>query len=403
MNLKTFLLVVSLALPFSMLHAQESKFRYRADVLKADSDAVYKIFLQPALIAKCVSRDLYDIRLADEKGKFIAYAIVDKQTDGNPVFLPFPEVKQDVKSDSVTTFIVDANSGNQLGELWIRLKSNEVTRTANLSGSDDLQRWYAIKEDIELDGDQSGHNTEYEQQLTFPESKYRYYRVRISNKNNDPLQITAAGVYQATGHTPMLISAHQAVLPAVKQGSKQTSYIIDLGDDHQVDELVLHVSSPKYYTRNVSVYDISRGHEDLLTTDIINSRKPNALSFSSKTNRIRIDVQNGDDNPLVIDGIDVFQLARSAVAYLEKGHQYHLLAGDSTANEVSYDLTFLHSKPMSKFPSLSHSPVYKNPAFITFTVVPHRNFTPLLWGAIIVVLIVLSLLTWRMVKELGTK
>jgi hypothetical protein len=97
------------------------------------------------------------------------------------------------------------------------------------------------------------------------------------------------------------------------------------------------------------------------------------------------------------------QMERSVVAYLEKGHAYSLLVGDSTAKEVSYDLTFVHSKPMSQFPVIQHSAVYKNPAF-GLAVVPHaRNYTPLIWAAIIVVLIVLSLLTLKMVKEVNTK
>ena len=57
---------------------QESKFMYRADVMNVDSTSVYKIFLLPEFIAKSADKGLYDVRLADEKGKFVAYSIVDK-------------------------------------------------------------------------------------------------------------------------------------------------------------------------------------------------------------------------------------------------------------------------------------------------------------------------------------
>ncbi|HZX57801.1 MAG TPA: DUF3999 family protein [Mucilaginibacter sp.] len=400
---RVFSLLVLLLFTGVFAWGQENKFKYRADVYKIDSNAVYRIFLQPGFIAKSVVKGLYDVRLADENGKFIAYSIVDRETDRRSIFMPFPEVKSNQKSDTATVFIADAHSKSDISELWIRLKSNEVMRMASLSGSDDLQHWFAIKEGIELDGDQSGNDTEYEQQLKFPASKYRYYRVRINNKNNDPLQITGAGIYILSGHVPLIVSATQTLKPKVQQGNKQTSYFIDLGDDHQVDELILHVTSPKYYTRNIRVYDVSHKGEDVLTTGSIKSGDPDTLYFSAKTNRIRIDVENGDDSPIVISGVEVFQLARSAVAYLEKGHQYHLLTGDSTASEVSYDLTFLHSKPMSKFPSTIESPVYKNPAYAELVFKVKRDYTQLIWISIAVVLILLSLLTWRMVKELNTK
>lgn len=404
MKLRTLLAAVCLALSFSILHAQESKFRYRADIPKVDSNGVYKLLLQPGFTAKCTDKGLYDIRLADEGGKFIAYTIVNTPMDrSSSIFIPFPEVKQDHKTDTVTTYIVDARAKNEISELWLKLKSNEVTRMASLSGSDDLQRWFAIKEGIELDGDQSGSNTEYEQQLIFPASKYRYYRVRISNKASDPLQITGAGIYIASSQMAQVVSVTGILKPEVKQGNRKTSYFINLGDDFQVDALVLHMSSPKYYTRLVTIYDVGHKRGEQLHTDSISSGRQNSLSFSAKTNRIRIDVANGDDTPLVITGVDVLQQAKFAIAYLEKGHQYHLLAGDSTANEVSYDLTFLHSKPMSKIHSLGHSPVYKNPAYITRVFNVKRDYTQLIWTSIAVVLVLLSLLTWRMVKELGTK
>src|ERR1700744_6366713 len=113
--------VLVLLFVYAFASGQGHKFRYRADVFNIDSTAVYKILLQPGFIAKCADKDLYDVRLADESGKFVAYSIVDRQTDKKSTFFPFPEVKQDYKSDTVTVFIADARPGAEISELWIRL------------------------------------------------------------------------------------------------------------------------------------------------------------------------------------------------------------------------------------------------------------------------------------------
>ncbi|MBS1502146.1 MAG: hypothetical protein JST32_08800 [Bacteroidetes bacterium] len=390
---------------YSVAHAQLNKFKYRVDVQKVDSNGVFKISLLPAFIAKCSDKGLYDIRLADEKGRTVAFSIMTAPMDkSRAIFNLFPEIKRNVKDTIATEYIADAGSGNEIDELWIRLKSNAVTRMASLSGSDDLQRWYAIKEDIELSGDGTGNGAEYEQQLTFPPSKYHYYRVHIDNKKRDPLQITAAGIYVASDQIPQLVSVAKVLKPQMIQGRKQTSYFIDLGDDYQVDALALNIASPKYYSRRAIVYNISGKNEVQLADDSIKSGEQNYLAFSAKTGKIRIDITNGDDNSLVIKDVDVLELKKFAVAYLEKNHAYYLLAGDSTASELGYDLTFLHSKPMSAFPVINHSAIYKNPAFnMPMASVPHHNFALLLWVAIIIVLLILSLLTWRMTKELDAK
>jgi len=106
---------------------------------------------------------------------------------------------------------------------------------------------------------------------------------------------------------------------------------------------------------------------------------------------------------LAIGTVKAYQQKQFAVAYLEKGEKYYLLAGDSSAREVSYDLSFLTAKPVSGLKILSHSAVTQNPAYATRVITVKRDYTQLIWLSIAVVLILLSLLTWRMVKELGTK
>ena len=405
LKIKTYTLTIAGLLLCAIAGAQPKLFRYKADVAKIDSDGVYKIRLQPGFTAKAAITDLSDIRLIDEHGRSIAYSVInDSLGSGLPVFNKFKEIKQ-VNTDTSTEYISYAGQWGLISNLSLRLKNTEVNRLANLSGSLDLKHWFAIKENIELKGANEGNSSEYEQVINFPTSGYRYYRLQINNKKGDPIKIIRSGIYVTGEKDPQvkLDTLPPATIRA-KNGNQSTNYLVELNDKYFVDGMKIIITAPKYYERFAIAHYVKETGEHKLYSGRLSSSRPNFIYFSGKTDKIDIEVKNGDDAPLTVKQVIPTYLERSVVAYLEKGHMYSLLIGDSTAHEVSYDLTFLHSKPMSEFPTISHSAVFKNPAFgANIIVVQHHNFTLLLWGAIIVVLLLLSLLTWRMVKEINAR
>jgi len=387
-----------------MLQAwSQGTYRYKADVAKIDSSGVYKVELKPGFLSKSISKNLYDIRIADESGKFVAYTIVSNPSDkARPVFVDFPEVKQNPNNDTVTYYIAENKDKIKVNQLWLKLKNTAVNRLADISGSDDQQHWFAIKENIQLQDAGTGNDADYEQMLSFPISDYHYFKIRIGNKSKDFVKITKSGIYlDNAAENLQYIQLPPAGLTN-KTANKQTRYYIDLNGNYIINSLKIDVSSPKYYNRHITIYDIGNKGEEMLYDDSISSSATKAITFSAKTDKLRIDIANGDDNPLVIKNISAFQLQDFAVCYLEKGHNYYLLAGDTAANEVSYDLSFVHSKPMSQFPVIGHSDVYKNPAYSTSKAAVKGRFTLLLWVVIGAVLILLSLLTWKMVKEINS-
>lgn len=398
-------LIFTILCTFGILQAwSQSNYRYKADVAKIDSSGVYKIELKPDFLSKSISKNLYDIRVVDENRKFVAYTIVSNPSDkARPIFVDFPEVKQGSNSDTVTYYIAENKDKIKVNQLWLKLKNTAVSRLADISGSEDQQHWFAIKENIQLQDAGTGNDADYEQMLSFPTSDYRYFKVRIGNKNKDFVKITGSGIYLDNTAGNLQYVPLPPVNLTSKTVNKQTSYYVDLNGNYIINNLKIDVSSPKYYNRHITIYDARNRGEEMLYDDSISSSAPKAITFSAKTNKLRIDIVNGDDNPLIIKNISAFQLQDFAVCYLDKGHNYYLLAGDTAANEVSYDLSFVHSKPMSQFPVISHSAVYKNPAYSTSKVAAKGRFTLLLWVVIGAVLILLSLLTWKMVKEINSR
>jgi len=98
--------------------------------------------------------------------------------------------------------------------------------------------------------------------------------------------------------------------------------------------------------------------------------------------------------------ITVSQLKQYAVSYLETGHSYFFLTGDTKLSAPEYDLSFLSNRVYNQLPGIAHGDLIKNPDYQLHPVLKSSNRTFWLWCAILFVLIILSFLTFKMVKEL---
>jgi hypothetical protein len=391
-----------LLLVHAFAFGQVKEFKYRATLSKIKASDVYKIELRPALIAKCAEKGLYDIRLVDGQGKFVAYTITDEQvTDAWADFVAFPQVPYISTADTGAVYIAENKQRLKVTQLRLRIKNTAVERRVTVEGSDDLQHWFAVKEDINLQPAGIETESEYSQLLTLPTSDYRYFKIIVSGKNKTPVKILGSGVYVIN-----IDSVKYSALPQPKFNLKSTDKVTNIyasfDEPYLVNKIHLDITGPKFYSRKVTVYDVDAKSAVLANDVLVSSSGTQDIPISAKTSHVRITISNGDDNPLTVAAIRGYQQKQYAVSYLEAGKKYYLLVGDSSAHEVSYDLTFLGYRPPAK-EIISHSEVGKNPAYLARVFTVKRDYTMLIWVSITIVLVLLSLLTWRMVKELGTK
>lgn len=381
--------------------AQKS-FRYQALVNKVDSSGFYNISLQPDLVAKSKG-DQSDIRLTDRNGNFVPYI---KSTQGPQVgvikFHAFHQVSSKLNADTGTTFIVENDQTKPVNLVYLKLKNAEVDRRINVSGSDDMKRWYAIKEGVKLQDYVLNDDGTSMQPLSLPASNYHYLKFLVNDKNKARIKFLAAGVYI---HLPVK-NPYLPVTDAsiIKRDSDKTTIInIRLNDLYFIDLFHLKINSPKYYKRKVMVYQFDDQHRELIGYDDLNSNNNGDLSITLKSNHIQLEIANGDNHPLDIGEIKLFQKDRSITAYLEAGKSYKLLTGDKNAKTPEYDLRFFADSIRDLVPEINHGPVMKNIAFGVQPVIVKRDYSILIWAAIIIALLVLSLLTWKMVGEVTNR
>src|ERR1700744_3473148 len=238
---KQFCLLWLFILMCPLANAQVINYRYKADVQKIDSSGVYRIELSPDLVAKSHNGS-GDIRITDNKEKNVAYVLSSKLSLNAPdSFITFPEIEPEQVTDTAIFYTVENKNNLEISQLWLKLKKTDVSRTVNLTGSDDLKNWYAIEEDIPLEQAGAGRGTDYEQSLTFPTGNYRYFRVQIISRNKLPVKIFQAGIYTVSLNKPVYTELPSPRISSTTTG-KTSHVIIDQAQPYRVNKLHFNIS-----------------------------------------------------------------------------------------------------------------------------------------------------------------
>jgi hypothetical protein len=397
------LTLTALFLGLMLSASAQQNFKYQAALPKVDSTGFYHISLQPALIAKAKA-DLSDIRIVDAKGNFIPYIQAGSLPQKNQKsFVVFNPVDAKLSTDTGTTFIVENKTGLALDRLWIKLQNTAVQRKVNLVGSDDLKQWFAIQEDIPLQEAVVNSEGTYMQSISFPASNYRYLKLLVNDKNKAPIKFLQAGVY--TEYAATLSYAPVSSVQLTRVDSSKTTYItLKLNDSYQVNKLHLNITAPKYFKRDVSVYQLIGRDKQLLGDAELNSAKGTDLLIAAKASQLIIQINNGDNLPLTVTSVDAYQSAESLISYLDGKQTYRLLAGDQSVQAPEYDLKFFADSIRDNTPQISHEAVSQNKAYqAKQPAKAGRDYTVLIWIAIVVAAGLLLFLTLKMTKEVNKK
>ncbi len=386
-------LLVLLGVAFSA--SAQDTFGYKATIESVDQAGFYKIYLNPALIAKS-KRDLSDLRIMDAKKRFVPYIRLQNLPSQEENFIQFPILETSANTDSVTSVVVENKQSLLVSSLWLKLRNTAVSRKVDVLGSDDQIKWFAIDEEIPLQQATSTSNGTYLQSLTFPASGYKYFKINVNNKGKSPLKILEAGIY-ATKKAVPTFSQLTAPLITRKEGQDKTTYLnISFEDKFSVNKLIIPVTHPKYFRRTLKIFEVHGKEKLLVNESSLDSESKPEILFSSDAENLELQILNGDSPPLELDTLRFYQLNEYILAYLDPNEPYQLLAGDKNALQPDYDIKFFTDAALQNASEIKHGDVIKNPLLKIEIVKKSRDYTVFLWIAIGLVLALLSFLTWKM-------
>jgi hypothetical protein len=377
---------------------------------KIAQDGFYRINLNPQL-APYINDEYSNIRIHDRNNHEVPYFIQAEQ--GRTHVVTFEEyiIQEKARIKDSCSVIILSNTGNTtISNISLVIKNAEVTKEAILTGSDDGETWYALKEKVLLSNIDNTSETAEVKIVDFPLSNYKYYKIWISDKASDPLNVLKAGYYKTSTEDARYLEVPKPRSSQSENTVQKTSRI-DIAFDtvRFIDKISWSVTGSPYYLRSATLYaertNINKKGKtekylDHLADFQLNSRQENVLFLPAvKVQKLVLVVENEDNPPLNIGDVHAYQLSQYLVAWLKKDDGYTLKFGNQSMQPPVYDLPFFQDSIKSTPPTLQAGA-------ITSLLKPEPMDAPslfttnsIIWGAIILIIVMLGLMSMKLVRE----
>ena len=203
-----------------------------------------------------------------------------------------------------------------------------------------------------------------------------------------------------------------AVISQKDSSNKHTYVALRFPEAYEIDWVAFMIKDPVFYKREARVRAEGTGPGEWAEVARITilPRTPMIRVPRVKTRELRIDIDNADNAPLVINDVGCFQLSHCLLAYLKAGVDYQVVAGDSQAAVPDYDLKYFTDSvkvapPTLLLGAIARAAVANNepPPVVAGGVKERGGQGLLLWSILLAVLVLLVYFSFRMVKAITQK
>lgn len=425
---------ISIAIMFACgvhLHAQH--FRWEASVNPVGTEGYTRILLSPEVTGQ--TRDPFlDIRIYDNDSVQVPFlGVYDKIVKGTDRFVEYPITDKSDRPDNCWITVMNPLSiSDKLGHLVLEVNNTDASRRMTLTGSYDNNTWFAIKDEFTTTYyetyDNGVEKTSNLVRFDFPLSDYRYYRFSFDNWSEwwqnyqAPVFVARAGIMvpvNAGSIKDNLVEVPGVTITQSENAQlKMTEVDVVFTDSQFVDylrfELIPSNPSGKFHRGArlyvLSVDSTSLGKETpmqtLLSSIVLSSHGLNELPvYGFKVKHLLLRIVNEDDAPLHIQAVHALQVKRYLLAYLEPGINYVVRFGNDSLQWPQYDLRYLgDSLAMHEMPVITVGPRKRLPDPPSPKIDPGVNSIfqdkRAIWGAIIIVILVLGWMSAKMLREM---
>ena len=369
-----------------------------------------KIILPDDIFNK-ISRDFSDIRISslNEKKDNIeaAYFLQIASENISIKEVVFDLINQSKNSDGYY-FTFEIPAENSVNQIKLDFNQKNFDWKLNLEGSQNQQEWFSILEDYRI---MSIKNTLANFEFTkvaFPNSKYRFYRLFIKSKIKPEL-LSAKILLNETNNGSYKKYIAKSTEIVEEKNKKQTLINVELNTPVPVCKLKIYAKNKFDYYRNVTIQELSDSFKTQqgwkynysnLISGTINSIENNGFGFNSTIlKKLKIIIENQDNEPLQIDSVLVEGYIHELVARFTEPAKYYLTYGNNESTKPEYDiahfkenipatlntLTMGEEVRIEKKPAKTFEPLFKNKLW--------------LWAIMSIIIILLGWFSFKMMKQ----
>ncbi|ALI99344.1 DUF3999 family protein [Rufibacter tibetensis] len=414
--MKSKLLLLFAGLLRCYLPAYAQDFAWQAQLAPASQQGYHRILLSPQVTGYS-QPNLEDVRLFNPNGQQVPYLLrTEVPVQYRTLFKPYQILSYTRRPGGVSEVLVHNPEKRSINNISLRIGNAEVQKQVSLSGSDDQQVWYVLKDRDLLYAIRNTKSTSEVKLLDFPLSNYRYFKLQLNDSTSTPLNILQAGYYDTFSEAGKYTRIPIQALTRRDSAENHTTYLrISFGQPVYPEQVALYISAPQLYHRpgklvlgEQKVYERRRRKrrqarmKEISVPLLLSSNAPAALDLPrQKVEQLTIQIENADNPPLSIDSVQVLQLNRYLIAALEPNQTYTLRFGNEKLNAPEYDLQYFQDSIPKEMPIVQVQN-FKILSAVKSKKQP-KSSKILIWAAIAVLAVGLGYMTVRLLRDMEKK
>jgi hypothetical protein len=397
--------------------ASAQQYDWQAPVATPTQAGYQRILLGPAITGR-VQADFSDLRLYNSDGKEVPYLLQTEQpVQYKRLFKSYDIIGYTRRQGCCSELLIANPEKRRLNNISLLIGNADVRKEVKLSGSDNREDWYVLKERDLLYAINNRESTAEVKLLDFPLSDYRYFRLQLNDSTSAPLNILQAGYYDTYTEAGKYTAIPVQQIIRTDSGSTKSTYIrLQFAQPVYPEQLEFTVVSPQLYHRQAQIE--FQGPEEAqqrrrkrrkqreqqqlrLIPFVLSSNAPAVVDLPrEQVQELTIIIQNGDNQPLEIGTIKALQLNRYLVADLSPEETYTLRFGNSKMEAPSYDLRHFQDS----IPATTQVVQTREPTLLQETKQQKSSGSTIaIWSAIALVVVGLAYMTVRMLNDMDKK
>ncbi|WP_291720779.1 hypothetical protein [Bernardetia sp.] len=426
MKKTTLLLVAILLLSSNSIFAQN--FLYKREIKGIENSKQtewYKLIL-PTQVTEKASTDFSDVRIfgVDNTDTVEVPFLINKL---RPTFVNSSQVDFKIintaKKEQEYFFTLEKTSDTEeaINLIKLNFENDNFDWKVKLEGSQNQNEWFEILKDYRIVSIKNDFTDYSFTNLAFASSKYKYYRLRLSDQTN--FQKNEPKLASASIFLQEIVEGSSEDLEVVSKNltidkeKKQTVIDFEIAYSAVLDVVSLEVKNDFDYYRKIQfkyLLDSTKTEKGVIynfvtlhTSTLSSLEKENGVSDFSlnpnvKAKKYQIIIDNQDNQPLDIGKVGVKVYTKELFARVspsDKNRSYFLAYGNERIQKPNYDITRFENTIPNDLTSLILSDEEKIPQKEVEKVKPLFENSLWLWFLMGAIIVVLTFFTFKMMKK----
>ncbi|RZL42710.1 MAG: DUF3999 domain-containing protein [Pedobacter sp.] len=402
-------LLLLLLLSNTIAKAQTNTYKFKRDITGVNS--VWHSMKLPDQLYKNANAGFEDLRIFGINGKDtieVPYLLKQRADKVNAKEIAFKQINQSSNPNGYY-YTFQSDAANTINRINLSFKQDNFDWQITLEGSSDNKTWFSILKDYRILSIKN-NDTDYQfTKLSFPDSKYQYFRVALKSPFQPELleakiskTDTIKGTYQDVKYKTF----------EIKNDATNKETVIDVALENPVplSYLKLNAQSDFDFYRSIKIEfvtdsfktdkGIQYNYANLYEGTISSLEKPEYHFENIITSRLKITIQNNDNKPLRLSGLELKGNVYEIIARFDNPkYTYALYYGNEKATSPSYEIEKFESKIPADLTSATIGQEQDNPAYSIITEKPLFENKAWLWVLMAVIIALLGWFSFKMLRN----